>query len=241
MGCNRDNFGGRGGRSCMDTVKPCCQPAVLEGFHVRHHELICFIFGQGLCQPFYDIPHIKHYVQLVKKLNRTNYMELRRAYRRHLDDDPGAELVDSRLLRMSRMSDNDVTTIFTDTRVLPSQIVRNDTTSKVTDTHRILAQKVRNDTAKKLTESNVIPVQKVRNDTATKWEDPYVIPTKKSTESAKIPVQVAGNKNITMRKIEYSSSTLAKLPVLINTFSTKIVPKAWTRYKCTGGDCDTKK
>ncbi|AIK25729.1 Cys3 [Hyposoter didymator ichnovirus] len=84
--------------NCMDTVKPCCQPAVLQDGHIRHYERICFIFGQGLCQPLYSIPHVNLYVDLVRKLNSTNYMQLRRVYRKMVDNCTTAELMDSRLL-----------------------------------------------------------------------------------------------------------------------------------------------
>ncbi|ULM71653.1 cysteine motif protein 2 [Diadegma fenestrale ichnovirus] len=184
------------GSYCMDTVKPCCQPAVLEGFHVRHHERICFIFGQGLCQPFYEIPKIQLYVKLVKKLNSTNYMELRRAYRRELDVDPHAELVDPRLLR-SPISDSPVTTIFIDSRLISSQMDRNNAATNFTDSNAIPTQMVRNDTATNLTDSNVISTQMVRNDTATNSTDSNVIPTqmvRNDTVRTIIPVQKSGKK-----------------------------------------------
>ncbi|AHY21957.1 cysteine motif protein 1 [Diadegma semiclausum ichnovirus] len=189
------------GSYCMDTVKPCCQPAVVEGFHVRHHERICFIFGQGLCQSFYEIPKIQLYVQLVRKLNSTNYMELRRAYRRGLDVDPQAELVDSRLLR-SLISDNPVTTIFIDSRLIPSQMGRNNAATNFTDSNAIPTQMVRNDTATNVTDSNVIPTQMVRNDTAKNLTDSNVIPTqmvRNDTVITIIPVQKSTKKP--MRKM----------------------------------------
>ncbi|AHY21983.1 cysteine motif protein 4 [Diadegma semiclausum ichnovirus] len=86
------------GSYCMDTVKPCCEPAVLQNGHVRHHEHICFIFGQGLCQPLLAIPRMKLYVSLVRKLNSTNYMELRRAYRQKVDNSTTTERTDSDFL-----------------------------------------------------------------------------------------------------------------------------------------------
>lgn len=206
----------------MDTVKPCCQPAVLEGFHVRHYERICFVFGQGLCQPFYKIPKIKLYVQLVKQLNSTNYMELRRTYRRNLDIDSETEMKDSRLFRLG-MSDDDAEIVYTDTRKIPLQMVRNDTATKLPDSNSIPEQKVRNDTRTKLTDSDAIPTPMVRHETATK-----------STEVAAIPVQMVGNKKITMRKTEYHSPPAIKLPIP----NRPTGPKAWSRYKCTGGYCN---
>ncbi|ULM71686.1 cysteine motif protein 8 [Diadegma fenestrale ichnovirus] len=82
----------------MDTLKPCCQPAALQDGHVRHHEHICFIFGQGLCQPLLAIPRLNLYVSLVRQLNSTNYMELRRSYRQKLDNSTTAERTDLDLL-----------------------------------------------------------------------------------------------------------------------------------------------
>ncbi|ULM71687.1 cysteine motif protein 9 [Diadegma fenestrale ichnovirus] len=120
------------GSYCMNTVQPCCQPAVLEGFHIRHYGLICFIFGQGLCQPFYEIPQVQLYVELVRKLNSTNYMELRRAYRRGLDMDPEREFIDSRVLR-SLLSDDHVPTSSTDSPVIHLQMDRNDTVITLTE------------------------------------------------------------------------------------------------------------
>ncbi|BAF45738.1 cysteine motif gene-d9.2 [Ichnoviriform fugitivi] len=86
------------GSYCMDTVKPCCQPAVLLNRHIRHYERICFVFGQGLCQPLNSIPYINLYMNLFTKLNGTNYMELRRVYRQMVDDSTEAEFTDSHLL-----------------------------------------------------------------------------------------------------------------------------------------------
>lgn len=86
---------------CMDTAKPCCQPAVLQDGHIRHFEHICFIFGQGLCQPLFKIPQMQLYIDLLKKLNSTNYMELRRVYRKLVDNCTTTELTDSRLLGLN--------------------------------------------------------------------------------------------------------------------------------------------
>lgn len=85
----------------MDSIKPCCQPDWLTNGHNGHYERICFVFGQGLCQPFYDIPHVELYAQLVRKWNGTNYMELRRAYRQKVDHDPVAELTDAHIIKTS--------------------------------------------------------------------------------------------------------------------------------------------
>ncbi|AIK25727.1 Cys1 [Hyposoter didymator ichnovirus] len=89
------------GSYCMDSIKPCCQPDWLTNGHNGHYERICFVFGQGLCQPFYDIPHVELYAQLVRKWNGTNYMELRRAYRQKVDHDPVAELTDAHIIKTS--------------------------------------------------------------------------------------------------------------------------------------------
>lgn len=83
---------------CMDSIKPCCRLNALRDGRIRHDEYICFIFGQGLCQPFHAIPQIRLYVQLVQQLNETNYMELRRQYRMTLDRDATADLEDSYIL-----------------------------------------------------------------------------------------------------------------------------------------------
>lgn len=73
-------------------------------------------------------------------------MELRRAYnRRKVDRDPKSELNKDSCLLHSSMSDNCGTIIFTDSRVIPAQIVRNDTASKVTEARVIPAQMVRNE------------------------------------------------------------------------------------------------
>lgn len=188
----------------MDTVKPCCQSTVLEGFHVRHYERICFLFGQGLCQPLYDIPQVGLYVRLVRKLNNTNYMELRREYRRKLDIHPEAELLDSRLLKWP-MYHNYETKMFTDSLVRPSLKGRKNAATKLTDTRGIPAQIVRNDTATKLTDSNVIPARMVRNDTATKLPYSNVAlihmvrndTTIELTDSNETPAQIVRNDTAT--------------------------------------------
>ncbi|AIK25731.1 Cys5 [Hyposoter didymator ichnovirus] len=77
---------------------PCCRLNALRDGRIRHDEYICFIFGQGLCQPFHAIPQIRLYVQLVQQLNETNYMELRRQYRKTLDSETTADLEDSYIL-----------------------------------------------------------------------------------------------------------------------------------------------
>ncbi|BAF45736.1 cysteine motif gene-d9.1 [Ichnoviriform fugitivi] len=213
------------GSYCMDTVKPCCQPVVLNGFHVRHYERICFIFGQGLCQPFYEIPQVELYVQLVRKLNSTNYMELRRQYRRNLDMDPDAELVDSRLLK-SLKSDDYPTTIFTKFRAIPSQMVRNNIARNLTDTNVISAQMVRNETATKLTDSRIIPVQMVPNEKAIELTDSNVIPTQivpnetatKLTDSRIIPVQMVPNEKAT----ELTDSNVIPTQIVHNETVTKL-------------------
>lgn len=105
----------------MDTIKPCCQPTWLRDGRIGHYERICFIFGEGLCQPFYDIPYIKLYVNLVRKLNGTNYMNLRRVYRRKVDHDATAELVDARIIK-PKMIYNEIT-VGPDSRSIPSQIL----------------------------------------------------------------------------------------------------------------------
>lgn len=179
----------------MDTIKPCCQPAVLQDGHVRHYERVCFIFGQGLCQPFYEIPNVQLYVQLVRKLNATNYMELRREYRRNIDFDADKQLIDSRLI-IPLMAENDVAIVFAEYRLTPSPMAPIDTTPKVTQVranvppqmfgrkpmNRLTATRatptriVRDETATKLTDTRVTPAQIDRNETATKLTDIGVTP-----------------------------------------------------------------
>ncbi|ULM71685.1 cysteine motif protein 7 [Diadegma fenestrale ichnovirus] len=73
-----------------------------------------------------EIPQIQLYVELVRKLNNTNYMELRRAYRREVDVDPETELVDSLILNSS-MSHDHGPTISRDSGVAYLQMSHNDT------------------------------------------------------------------------------------------------------------------
>nr|BAF45771.2 c111.1 [Tranosema rostrale ichnovirus] len=69
------------GSYCMDSIKPCCQVSNLRDGRIIHDAFVCFIFGQGLCQPLALIPRIEVYVSLVSKLDSSNYLEMRREYR----------------------------------------------------------------------------------------------------------------------------------------------------------------
>ncbi|AHY21984.1 cysteine motif protein 5 [Diadegma semiclausum ichnovirus] len=177
------------GSYCINTVQPCCQPAVLEGFHIRHYGLICFIFGQGLCQLFYEIPQVQLYVELVRKLNATNYIELRRAYRRELDVDPEREFIDSRVLR-SLVSDDHVSTISTDSRVIHMQMERNDTVITLTELPVPVNNSSRNMTRK-------MPVTPVSVNSLNLWRKMGAFPVTR--------VQPVGE-DISMKKVEYNSS-----------------------------------
>lgn len=108
----------------MHTIKPCCQRDWLIDGSIGRNDRICFIFGQGSCRSFYDIPYIQLYVHLVRKLNSTNYIELRRVYRRMVDPDPMSELSDTRLINLN-MIHNDRTTDKSDSRSIPSEIHHN--------------------------------------------------------------------------------------------------------------------
>lgn len=66
---------------CRFSVKPCCggeKPSILGGS--SGEEYTCSVFDSGRCEPTNSFKNIKKHLELVEKLNDTNFEELRRQY-----------------------------------------------------------------------------------------------------------------------------------------------------------------
>ncbi|BAF45739.1 cysteine motif gene-d9.3 [Ichnoviriform fugitivi] len=124
------------GSYCLDAIAPCCQPTVLRHGYDRHRENICFIFGQGLCQPLYRIPHLSLYVNLVRQLNCHNFKKLRDKYRRNLDiDEAEIEFASDACLLLPQIVRNYTATHPTISRVIPTQATPKISTTTAVSQH----------------------------------------------------------------------------------------------------------
>lgn len=87
----------------MNRDLPCCQEETLLEGQVRPVDAICFIFGDGICQPIDSIRKLTGYSQMIRNINSTNFPRLYYRYWSNLGVNKTNEVIDTHIYALQQL------------------------------------------------------------------------------------------------------------------------------------------